>query len=57
MVTNMTSVHDEVQGGAGESDPAPEWDEHAFAAACMRWEADYQRSKGRDPSGVIYTGD
>lgn len=56
MDKDMTKVHQEARGGE-DAAPAPEWDQHAFAAACMRWEADYQRSKGRDPSGVIYTGD
>lgn len=26
-------------------------------SAFVRWETDYQRSRGRDPSGPVYTGD
>ena len=61
MVTNMTESNSEARrGGAVEAAPAEragEWDERAFAAAWVAWEADYQRSRGRDPGGVIHTGD
>lgn len=61
MGINITESNVETrQAGAAEVAPAEragEWDERAFAAACVAWEADYQRSRGRDPGGVIHTGD